>query len=146
MPLSRARESFFPNLNPDEYIVTSEETSSYNCLAWAAEDNTRWWGVEDYWPESAPKVWTLESLETIFENIGYERCESADYELDFVKVAIFVDADEVPTHVARQLRSGNWTSKLGEWEDIEHKNPEGLAGTASIYGKVALVMKMAWEE
>lgn len=49
-----------------------------------------------------------------------------------------------PTHAARQLPSGAWTSKLGEWEDIEHDTLEALEGSegrGEAYGRVALILK-----
>jgi hypothetical protein len=51
---------------------------------------------------------------------------------------LFVDARGVPTHAARLLPSGLWTSKLGEWEDIEH---DLLALEGDVYGTVALLLK-----
>jgi hypothetical protein len=51
---------------------------------------------------------------------------------------LFVDARGVPTHAARLLPSGLWTSKLGEWEDIEH-DLHALEG--DVYGTVALLLK-----
>jgi hypothetical protein len=49
-----------------------------------------------------------------------------------------VDAQGSPTHAARQLDNGRWTSKLGELEDIEHSLRD-LEGAA--YGTVVQVMK-----
>jgi hypothetical protein len=54
------------------------------------------------------------------------------------KVALYADANGCPTHVARQLPNGRWTSKLGELEDIEHDLP-ALEG--DLYGSVTLVLK-----
>jgi hypothetical protein len=54
------------------------------------------------------------------------------------KIAVFANAKGVPTHAARQLASGFWTSKLGVSEDIEHRLRD-LEG--DIYGTVALIMK-----
>ena len=45
------------------------------------------------------------------------------------------------THMARQLASGLWTSKLGELEDIEHETPAELEG--DIYGIVVQYMRRA---
>ena len=69
--------------------------------------------------------------------MGYEPCERGDLEPGFEKVAIFAD-DEGPTHAARQLDNGRWTSKLGSMEDIEHAL-EGLAG--SEYGRVVRYLR-----
>jgi hypothetical protein len=54
------------------------------------------------------------------------------------KIAIFADATGSPTHAARQLTSGRWTSKLGEAEDIEH---ELRAIEGDIYGTVVAILK-----
>ncbi len=35
----------FPNLQPDDYQVTSPATPRYNCIAWAAGNDDTWW-----WP------------------------------------------------------------------------------------------------
>ncbi len=56
----------------------------------------------------------------------------------FEKVALFVDAAGMPTHAARQVNSGAWTSKLGNSEDIEH---ELRALEGDIYGTVRLILK-----
>ena len=47
-------------------------------------------------------------------------------------------SDGEPTHAARQLPNGKWTSKLGRWEDIEH-DLEGLTG--EMYGSVQQILK-----
>jgi hypothetical protein len=65
-------------------------------------------------------------------------CGQADLEPGFEKIAPFADADGLPTHAARQLPGGRWTSKLGELEDIEH-DLNDVAGTA--YGTVVQIMK-----
>ena len=149
MPLQPFKEYLFPNLNQAEYLVTSEETPSYNCIAWAAGDDSQCWdptsGRRNYWPDSVPREATLNSFKAVFETLGYRECETADRELDFEKIAIFVDNYGSPSHVARQLSNGNWTSKLGTWEDIEHQYLEALAGTASMYGVVTLVMRRPWQ-
>ena len=41
---------------------------------------------------------------------------------------------EVPTHAALQLESGDWTSKLGPFEDVTHTTVEAVAGP--VYGTV----------
>lgn len=63
-----------------------------------------------------------------YETIGYQRCEDGVCESQFEKIAIFADAAGVPTHAARQLQDGTWTSKLGPWEDIAHQSVDGVAG------------------
>jgi hypothetical protein len=33
----------------------------------------------------------------------------------------------LPTHVARELEDGNWTSKLGWMADVSHRKPAAIA-------------------
>jgi hypothetical protein len=60
-------------------------------------------------------------------------------ELGFEKLAIFADENSEPTHVARQLPSGAWSSKLGAGEDIEHSSLTALEG--SVYGRVVQFLR-----
>ena len=53
------------------------------------------------------------------------------------KVAIYAIGGRTK-HMARQLPSGAWTSKLGDLEDIEHESLSALEG--SDYGNVAMIM------
>jgi hypothetical protein len=65
--------------------------------------------------------------------------ESCELEAGFERVCIYVNEDGLPQHVARQLESGRWTSKIGRYEDIEHPTLSGLEGKE--YGKAKIVMK-----
>ena len=47
--------------------------------------------------------------------------------------------DQFYTHAARQLPGGNWTSKLGKGEDIEHDTPDVVAG--GLYGEFVRIMR-----
>lgn len=147
MPLEPYKEVFFPNLNRGEYRVTSEASTRYNCIAWAAGVNTNWWWPDPdpdsvtYWPAQAPSEETLASFRIVFESLGYRECATEELEPGFEKVALFVDADGLPTHAARQLSNGNWTSKLGRWQDIEHQLLNALGGSASLYGEVVLLLR-----
>ena len=143
MTLEPGREAFFPNLNRGEYRVTSDASLAYNCLAWALGDTANWWSPspEHYWPAEIPRQHALESFRALFEAVGYAECRASDPSLETEKIAIFVDREGFPTHVARQLENGRWTSKLGGWQDIEHQDLRALAGSASLYGEVALIMQ-----
>lgn len=136
-------EDWFPNLSRTEYEITSPRTFDYNCFAWAVEDSDRWWSPESsddyYWPENAPAQLTLDAIVQTFHLLGYETCESGDKEQGFQKIAIYANKKGEPTHAARQLPNGNWTSKLGNWEDIEHIL-EGIEGE-EMYGSVRQVLK-----
>ena len=136
-----SQEAIFPNLSGTGYAVTSEASSSYNCVAWAAGTTDLWWwpSTLSYWPHDVQLEETLESFVLAFTGMGYETCESSDLEPGYEKVAIYVDDEATPTHMARQLESGGWTSKLGDWEDIEHPSTENLTGDE--YGTVATVLR-----
>ncbi len=133
----------FPGLRTATYRVTSPCDPDYNCIAWAAGDTTDWWWpvddpLEGYWPVGVPRQRTLPVFSSVFALLGYAVCASEELETGFEKVALFADRFGIPTHAARQLPNGRWTSKLGEMEDIEH---ELHALEGDIYGTVVLVMK-----
>jgi hypothetical protein len=139
-----ALELYFPNLRDAGYVVTSMATPSYNCIAWAAGDDQRWWQPpidfgHFYWPSEAPTTYVLSSFIQAFALYGYEPGANDNLEPRCEKVALYVDADGLPTHMARQLDSGMWTSKLGEWEDIEHNTLAALE--SEYYGTVAQILK-----
>ncbi len=46
--------------------------------------------------------------------------------------------DGVPTHAARQMTNGRWTSKLGAWEIIEH-DFDALEGAE--YGQIVEILR-----
>ena len=67
-------------------------------------------------------------------------CSDSSLEAGYEKIAIYVK-DGIPTHAARQLGDGRWTSKLGKYEDIEHDSLDALNGDGyGEYGRVALFM------
>jgi hypothetical protein len=118
----------FRNLN-DAFQVTSWPTGTYNCIAWAADDQNTWWWPdpdgESYWPPNVPRQATVDTFVAPFRIIGYEPCDSPDLELGYEKIAIYAVGDSTK-HMARQLPLGTWTSKLGEWWDIEHYSVDGV--------------------
>ena len=133
-------EALFPRLCQTPYEITSPEDRRYNCIAWAAGcDDLWWWPVPEYgyyWP-GACREESVAAFEQVFRSLDYLPCGHADLEGGFEKVALFVK-DGRPTHMARQLPSGQWTSKCGPLEDIAH-TLDGVEGTR--YGSVATVMK-----
>lgn len=119
----------------------SEPTNRYNCIAWAyGLDTCRYWpNLYSYdWPTGISNTETIESFIELFSSIGYDQCENGELEEGYLKIAIYADNNGVPTHAARQLPNGNWTSKCGENIDIEHT----IIGMANgFYGNVAVYMK-----
>jgi hypothetical protein len=132
----------FPFLEQGTYRETSPATPTYNCIAWAAGEDFRWWwpthGVY-YWPKAAPLEETVESFVLAFRSLSYETCDNGDLERGWDKVAIYADDDSAPTHMARQLPNGKWTSKLGSDVDIEHTMPHEVEGP--LYGRVVRFLK-----
>lgn len=135
-------ETLFPRLQGTAYRITSPANDGYNCIAWAAGDTKHWWWpdepVRTYWPVGVPRLETLAAFRDAFATLGYVPCEQADLESGFEKIALYADVDGTPTHAARQLSNGRWTSKLGALEDIEHAL-EDLTGAT--YGSVVQVCK-----
>jgi len=135
--------------NPGNIVKTSEEDTQYNCIAWAAEDKNKWWWprtnpkMKSYWPDGIPNEETLNVFIQAFEQLGYSKCSNPLLEDGHDKIAIYCDNDEIPTHAARQLPSGQWTSKLGSNIDVSH-DFEGLLTIpriASEYGHITVIMK-----
>lgn len=136
-------EDNFPNLHENNFEVTSDYSESYNCIAWAANDTNRWWwpvtSNDAYWPDGVSISVTKECFIAAFQTLGYEVCKSNEFEDGFEKVALYVDDNDQPTHMAKQFSSGIWTSKLGEAWDITHHTLEGLED--SFYGHVAMILR-----
>lgn len=139
-------DSDFPRLRQDGYVVKSEPDERYNCVAWAAGENHRWWEPCDgrYWPEKAPRDYTIDALAQAYAAHGFIECQSVDYEAGVQKIALYGLDDGEYLHAARQLKNGQWTSKLGADEDICHASPEAVAyGT---YGDVVKIMMRAYPD
>jgi len=134
-------ERRFPGLQQAAWRITSPATDAYNCVAWAVHDTEAWWWPGDplltYWPPNVERAESLSAFVAALATQGFAPCAKTDVEPGFEKVALFADSQGQPTHVARQLPSGRWTSKIGMLEDIEHELKE-LAGVE--YGDVAQVL------
>lgn len=141
----RARlEQDYPGLVGTTYAKTSECDPDYNCVAWAAGENDRWWEPAPpvlgyYWPPGAPLGGTVAALVETYRTVGFEPCGADDLEVGFENVAIYGGRSGEYTHAARRLPGGHWTSKLGPDADITHEHPDHLAG--SEYGTVWCYMK-----
>lgn len=124
------------------FAITSPDTLQYNCIAWAAGDDSRWWWPTGfgYWPPGVSRELSLRRFVEAFESLGYKECLDGSREDGLEKVVFYVDQVGMPTHAARQLHNGQWTSKLGAWEDVRH-TVFGLEGAT--YGRAALYMARA---
>jgi len=74
-----------------------------------------------------------------FLELGFDEALNDSYEEGVTKIAIFINTSRNHfMHVSRQLTTGKWASKLGDWEDIEHDIPEDLLG---FYGDRIIYME-----
>ena len=134
----------FPHLAHSPYSITSPSSPGYNCIAWAAGETDRWWwppvsgSFAYYWPPNILLQETLDAFVEAFGVIGFSPCGDPHVEQGYEKIALYVGSRGKPTHTARQLPDGRWTSKLGSGQDIEHEL-DGLTG--SLYGAVAQILK-----
>lgn len=148
MRLHPDKERRYPLLLRSGYEVKSPATPDYryNCVAFAADDEDRWWWPdphgEAFWPDSAKREVTREAFVQAYNSIGYTICEGGAVEVGFEKIALY-EKDSLPTHAAKQLEDGRWKSKLGEWEDIEHNTAEAVQTFQGIgiYGEAVVYMK-----
>ncbi len=137
----------FPGLRTTAFQITSPADFNYNCIAWAAGVVTDWWWPfhdirRTFWPPGVERQVTIDAFVSAFQTLGFVACADDSLEVGFEKLALFADSAQAPTHAARQLPNGRWTSKLGHSEDIEH---ELRALEGDIYGTVALFMKRSQE-
>jgi hypothetical protein len=133
----------FPFLTQENHEETSPVTPDYNCIAWAAGNQEDWWWptpeAVTYWPPGVPRVETCAAFVSAFQTLGYQSCDSGDLEAGFEKLVLYVDGSDKPTHMARQLPDGKWTSKMGSSLDMSHTTPEVVGGP--VYGAVNLFLK-----
>jgi hypothetical protein len=133
MPSIQEIEAVFPALVGTNYSEESKETDVYNCIAFALGDVSQWWwprkGFGIYWPPGFQLSDSVDVLVRIFEVHGYSICDGPRHEIGYEKVGIY-SRDGRFKHAVRQLESGRWVSKLGEWQDIEHEKVEHVEGAA----------------
>jgi len=134
--------SILEYLFPDQ--ITSPESIKYNCIAWAAGDDKQWWEPDPmhmyYWPPLVPRICTLAAFVKAYESIGFVVCPDGTLEANFIKIALYADPYNNPTHAARLQPNGKWTSKCGDKEDIEHDLTQ-VCNPPFPYGNVVCFMK-----
>jgi len=132
----------FPRAETEGYFETSPQSRFYNCIAWAAGDNTRpWWPNSQmaHWPKDVPSKVTVYAFLCLFRSLDYENCQNGSLEKGFEKVAIYA-LNNVVKHAAIQLSNGHWSSKIGiDNIDVEHVTLEALEGPQ--YGKVVRFLR-----
>jgi len=132
-PFHELVRHLLPNLTAETYRITSPANWQYNCIAWAVGQTDSWWWPTSgqFWPPGVPREETLEAFIAALETLGFTTCATSELEPGLEKIALY-SIENIPTHMARQLSSGWWTSKLGPNFDIEHSNLEVVAG--GVYG------------
>jgi hypothetical protein len=134
----------FPGI-AGRFRKTSNFDENYNCLCWAlGRTDTFLTPAADIppysWPDGIPAEWSTSAIREIFVRAGYtEETDSIELEDGWEKVAFYVENVDTPTHFARQLPNGRWTSKLGMHIDVEHDDLNCLEGPR--YGRLGLILK-----
>jgi hypothetical protein len=137
--LHESLQHLLPRLTADNYRETSPASWKDNCIAWAAGVTDSWWWPSPgrYWPPDIPREETIAAFLAALGTLGYAAVATPDSESEVEKGALYATG-ETPTHAARQLPTGVWTSKLGPSLDIEHLTPEVVAG--GFYGEVFAIV------
>lgn len=137
---SESLEAAFPGLVGSPYSVTSPLAREYNCIAWAAGRDDVWmWpdpGEFSFWPDGVPREVTVDAFIQAFELLGYASSPLSGPQNGAEKIALFAQRGK-PTHAARQLPDGSWTSKCGKNVDISHSLRD-LEG--DLYGTVCCIL------
>lgn len=121
--------------------VTSPATYDYNCFAWAVGESDVCWAPNPdyYWPDGLQLGdYQYQRLVEAFVTRGFAVCDDDTLELGVEKIAIFADGSGEMQHASRQLTDGQWTSKIGDLEDITHESNGALEG--QFYGLVVTFM------
>lgn len=130
----------FPDLESNGPVVTHPADPAYNCVAWAVGVTDAWWWPDDqrYWPPGVADELTLATMIAALGTVGYVPCDDGVAEIGFEKAAVYAKAG-VPTHVAKQLPGGRWSSKLGKDCVVSHASVAGLEG--AVYGGVVAYLR-----
>jgi hypothetical protein len=94
-----------------------------------------------YWLPGVEREWSMSAIRKLFEKVGYKQeSDNTSLEQGYEKVAFFLEIDGSPSHFAKQLPDGRWSSKLGSAHDIAHNTLEDLEGEDA-YGTRGLILK-----
>ena len=131
----------FPDLDADGGAVSHPPDPAYNCVAWAAGvTDAVWWPADPdaYWPPGVPDEVTVGAIVAALASVGYVPRPDGRHEVGFEKAAVYARGG-LPTHVARQLPDGRWSSKLGRDYTVTHATPGGVEGL--VYGAVVVYVR-----
>ncbi|RIK80189.1 MAG: hypothetical protein DCC68_11550 [Planctomycetota bacterium] len=137
----------FDGLRGTKWRLTSKQTPRYNCIAWAVGEKHRPWDLlRGYWPDGVPRTGCLTSLIAAYQTKGFEICDEAplEYDQSFDKVVLYgvqTGSGHEWQHAAKLMPNGMWSSKLGNWVDIQHEQPEHV--NHADYGEPLVYMRKA---
>jgi hypothetical protein len=119
----------FPHLG-EQYEVLGPATRLYNCVAWTVGVTNQW-----VWPAKPGKKPTVRDFDELYRRHGYRRVKGLNFDLQpgHDKIVLYGKRSGKvwePTHGARQLADGSWSSKLGLLPLIRHLEPEDLGGAS----------------
>ena len=133
-----------PRLQPENHRITSPATDEYNCVAWVERDSQHWWEPGFYWPSSVPEPTgdvDLPAYVDLFLQLGFEICGSGSLEPGYLKIALYASRGQFH-HVAKQLPSGAWSSKIGFLHDVRHETVGALEDVSMFANAVATVFML----
>lgn len=143
----------FPNMDINNVAIDDEDTPEYNCIGYAIGDtNKPWWprggeGGFYYWPETEKDAekYSVSTFDHLLMTTGHGSItDSEKPEEGYVKLALFTEGDK-PTHLARQLADGEWSSKVGAGPLIRHGFDIHEMDNG-VYGNVAKIYKLKNED
>lgn len=128
--------------NDGNFVLTSEWTYRYNCIAFAMGMQDRWVDSSNipwhWWPSTVNKGTKEEDLIAAFRYFGFEECEMDDtFDSIYDKVALYHDAVGW-THADRIVGEGVYHSKFGVSYDGRHSSGNVLS---AVYGTPFLIMR-----
>ena len=80
----------------------------------------------------------VDAVVAALATVGYVPCVDDGYEPGFEKAAVYARSG-LPTHAARQLADGRWSSKMGQDCTVSHATPSGVEGL--VYGSVVAYLR-----
>ena len=139
-----------PQLEGSAHLVTSQPTDKYNCVGWVNRELEGYYAPGIRWPHGIPAPrrgeQDVQAYIALFESWGFVTCETPDLEDSFLKIAIYAK-DGFFHHVAKQLPSGAWSSKIGEAHDVRHEQLDALDDSAVFFDRAqaAVFMKRSYD-
>jgi hypothetical protein len=118
----------FPRLG-EEFEVLAPASVTYNCIGWSVGNNSTW-----VWPTDSTRKAQLVDFDTLYRSYGFYRARGISFKRrpGYEKILLYAirreDGSIKPTHAARQMPDGSWSSKLGSLPLIRHLHPNDVSG------------------